>query len=71
MKPNTIDIEFSPTKKRKKTVGAYPKRRQLIITGSSPYLEYLPDMMKKEKQNKKNMTPSSQNHIPTVSRKVL
>lgn len=53
-------------------MGAQPnKRRQLIITGSSPYLEYLPDMMKKEKQNKKNITPGSANHIPTVSRKVL
>lgn len=52
-------------------MGAYPKRRQLIITGSSPYLEYLPDMMKKEKLLKKNMTPSSQQQIPTVSRKVL
>ena len=39
LKPNTIDIDFSPTKKRKKTTGGYhPKRRQLIITGSSPYL---------------------------------
>ncbi len=37
-KQNTMDVEFSPTKKRKKAVGVYPKRRQLIITGSSPYL---------------------------------
>lgn len=46
-KSNTTDINFSPMKKRVINARRNTKRRQLIITGSSPYLEYLPDMMKK------------------------
>lgn len=67
-KPNTMDIDMSFVKKKRK-LGAHAKKRQLIITGSSPYLQYLPDMMKKERL-KKNLTPSHP-QIPTVSRKVL
>jgi hypothetical protein len=56
---NSIELDGWPMKKKKQH-GRYPnKRRQLIITGSSPYLEYLPDMMKKEKLLRKaNNVPS-------------
>lgn len=37
-KPNTMDIDMSMVKKKRKLGGAHTKKRQLIITGSSPYL---------------------------------
>ena len=49
----TVDATFSPTKGRgrgKGKLGGVRAKRQLVITGSSPYLEYLPDMMKKKKE---------------------
>ncbi len=52
------DINLSPAKKKKVQYYSKPRKlRQLIITENSPYLEYLPDMMKKEKDKKKNTTP--------------
>ena len=42
-----FNLEESPPRRRR--VQPLPKRakRQLNINGSSPYLEYLPDMLKK------------------------
>jgi hypothetical protein len=57
--------------KKKQNARYHQKRRQLIITGSSPYLEYLPDMMKKEKLLRKSHNTPSQTQIPTMSRKIL
>jgi hypothetical protein len=55
---NSIELDGWPMRKKKQH-GRCNKRRQLIITGSSPYLEYLPDMMKKEKLLRKaNALPS-------------
>ena len=50
MKDNIIaefNLEESPP--RRKRIPPLPKRskRQLNMSGSSPYLEYLPDMLKK------------------------
>jgi hypothetical protein len=56
---------------RKKNGRYNQRKRQLIITGSSPYLEYLPDMMKKEKLLRKSHNTPSQPQMPTVSRKIL
>ena len=58
-KSNTLDVDFSPNKRHKRWLANKKKKRQLIITGNSPYLEYLPDMMKKvDKPGKKLTTPS-------------
>lgn len=74
-------MQFSPNKRNKKLNYKNKNKRQLIITGSSPYLEYLPDMMKKVdkkgqpqqlQQPRKSTTPSHINQsIPYVPRKVL
>lgn len=70
-KSKTLDVDFSPNKRAKRFYGQKKNKRQLIITGNSPYLEYLPDMMKKaDRPNRKNTTPS-QPQIGTISRKVL
>lgn len=69
----TLNVDFSPEKRKKRRdrMGGVAKKRQLIITGSSPYLEYLPDMMKKKNsQPVKSLTPS-QPTLPNLSRKVL
>lgn len=63
------DINLSPAKKKKTKYYSKPRKlRQLIITENSPYLEYLPDMLKKEKEKHKNTIPLG---IETQSRKVL
>ena len=73
---STLDANFSPSKrKRSKMGGVNHKKRQLIITGSSPYLEYLPDMMKKKEAaaRKSTMPVHTQPNatISNLSRKVL
>jgi hypothetical protein len=64
-------VENDAHQGRKKNARYNQRRRQLIITGSSPYLEYLPDMMKKEKLLRKSHNTPSQPQMPTVSRKIL
>jgi hypothetical protein len=65
------DANQGSAHKKKQNARYQQKRRQLIITGSSPYLEYLPDMMKKEKLLRKSNNTPSQPQINTMSRKIL
>jgi hypothetical protein len=62
--PNSF--EFDVCRKKKQHGRQNNKRRQLIITGSSPYLEYLPDMMKKERLLRKGSNTPTQPYLQTA-----
>lgn len=48
-----ITITLSPIKQRKLTKGRPKKNRVLVLTGDSPYLQYLPNMLKKQESENK------------------
>lgn len=37
-KCKTLEVNFSPSRRRRQRMGGVQKKRQLIITGNSPYL---------------------------------
>lgn len=43
-----VTITLSPIKQRRPRKGRTKKNRVLILSGDSPYLEYLPNMLKKQ-----------------------
>ena len=70
----TVDATFSPTKGRgrgKGKLGGVRAKRQLVITGSSPYLEYLPDMMRKKEKDLARKSTLPVHTDCTYSRKLL
>ena len=66
---NIDELQLSPLKKKKPRQSVQKNRRQLILTGNSPYLEYLPDMLKKQKDPKAKCNTS--NTCQTIPEKIL